>query len=574
MKKTTRRMSIRTKILLPVLVVVIAVCGLMGVASNSIAKNAMVQMGVEEAYMAANIAVSYVDGDLAKKIGEGAEGSKEYNTILENLREIRDTCGIAYLYTLYTDGETVYYGVDADDTEEQCMPGEEFEVSYEELAGVFAGEDFVQDFIDYTEDGELISVYKPILDSKGEVVAVLGCDYDAAGVVANLNTMLTSMVTVAIICGAIVLIILSLIVVGVIRSLRKVDSKLYDIVHNEGDLTNKLDIRSGDELENIANNVNQLLEYIRSIMLRISADSMKLSDSSDSVVQHLTATEDNVSSVSATMEEMNATMEETAASVVQINEAIEEIYVEIETILGQANGGKESSEQIIAKATQIHNTAEGEQESAKAAANRMMEIMNAKIEQSKAVEEINELTNDILNITSQTNLLALNASIEAARAGEAGRGFAVVADEIGRLATNSSTAAANISRVTGEVITAVNELALEAEKFMGFVEEVAMGGYDKLLAVSDSYSGDVDDMNKLLQGFAMSSEGLRNNMDKIKEAINAVNTAISETSSGVDQVTQQSVEIAEAIGDIGNEALNNKDLAERLDGEVKKFKLE
>ena len=84
--------------------------------------------------------------------------------------------------------------------------------------------------------------------------------------------------------------------------------------------------------------------------------------------------------------------------------------------------------------------------------------VNEKIERSKAVEEISELTTEIINITDQTNLLALNASIEAARAGEAGRGFAVVADEIGKLASNSAVAAGEIRRVSAEVISAVNEL--------------------------------------------------------------------------------------------------------------------
>ena len=66
------------------------------------------------------------------------------------------------------------------------------------------------------------------------------------------------------------------------------------------------------------------------------------------------------------------------------------------------------------------------------------------IEDSKSVERVNELTGEILNISSQTNLLALNASIEAARAGEAGKGFAVVADEIRQLADSSRDTANNI----------------------------------------------------------------------------------------------------------------------------------
>lgn len=78
--------------------------------------------------------------------------------------------------------------------------------------------------------------------------------------------------------------------------------------------------------------------------------------------------------------------------------------------------------------------------------------MQQAIENSRSVEEVNALTDEILNISSQTNLLALNASIEAARAGEAGKGFAVVADEIRVLADSSRETAGNIQQINAKVV--------------------------------------------------------------------------------------------------------------------------
>ena len=84
------------------------------------------------------------------------------------------------------------------------------------------------------------------------------------------------------------------------------------------------------------------------------------------------------------------------------------------------------------------------------------------IEESRSVNQVNSLTEDILSIASQTNLLSLNASIEAARAGEAGKGFAVVASEIGNLANSSADSVAHISKLIDEVRDLVDDAVKQA----------------------------------------------------------------------------------------------------------------
>ena len=203
----------------------------------------------------------------------------------------------------------------------------------------------------------------------------------------------------------------------------------------------------------------------------------------------------------------------------------------------------------------------------------MAQTVNEKIERSKAVEEISELTAEIINITDQTNLLALNASIEAARAGEAGRGFAVVADEIGKLASNSAQAAGEIRRVSVEVISAVNELAQEAEAMLSFMEKTAMAGYEKLLVTSEEYRKNVGDMNGMMEHFATESGQLRESIDNIKEAIEAVNIAVEESTRGITNVAETSVNLTSGVADIGTEAEANMGVAARLNAEVNRFKI-
>ncbi len=574
MKQKTRRLSIQVKILLPSMILVAAICIMLGVSAYNSINAGMVEMGVEEATMAAQIATDVIDVDLVTTLEPGCEETEAYQTLLADLRAVQEKYGIAYLYTLYTDGSKVYYGVDTDKSELQAEVGKIFEESYEEISKCFEGEEQVQDYIDYSEYGDVISSYMPIKNSDGEVVAVLGCDYDAANVVARLKGMTKQVIVMTIICVAIAMILLSVITASISKSLKKVNRKIYDLVHSEGDLTQKLDIRSGDELELIANNVNKLLEHIRSIMLNIAGNSTQLNNSSKVIVGNLSDEEIQITDVSATMEEMSASMEETSASLNQVNESIGAIYDAIESISESASHGKDASDDIMGKAAEIYTKAVKEQEQANLLVQEMADEVNEKIEKSRAVEEISTLTENIISITEQTNLLSLNASIEAARAGEAGKGFAVVAGEIGNLASNSAETATQIQKVSAEVITAVNELAEKAGKMLTFMDETAMNGYKKLLETSESYQNDVGGMNDMMQQFAEESAQVKGSIDSIKQAISDISIAVEESAKGVANVTEMSVELTTSVGDIGKEANSNMDIASQLDVEVNKFKLE
>lgn len=573
-RKKTRGLSIRTKILVPTSVLIVLLCVVMGVSSYARTREGLVAMGVEEARMAAVISVKVIQGDVLKKAVEEGEQSAAYQEAAATMRDIRDDCGIKYLYTLYTDGSQVYYGIDTDDTQSHAQLGKAFETSYEELQGVFAGEGYVQGYIDDTEDGKLISAYMPVMDGSGnEVVGIVGCDYDASGVVGRLNTILWQVVGITVTCLLAVLLIINIIVTAIIRSLRTVDSKIYELVNSEGDLTQRLDVHTGDEMELIANNVNELLAYIRNIMLNISEGSKSLNGASASIAGDLSNAEMSISDVSATMEQMSAAMEESSAALEQVNESIVQIFELIEQISGQAEEGHRSSGQIMEQAQDIYSKAVQAQHQAKAQTEDMAMQLREKIEKSKAVEEVRELTKDIINITEETNLLSLNASIEAAKAGDAGRGFVVVADEIGKLALNSAQSAAEIQRVTAEVIAAVDDLAEEAEEMVRFMNETAMGGYGKLLRVSERYQGDVGTMDKMMREFAGESERLRNQMDMVKTAVGDIRIAVGESAQGVTSVTEKSVDLTNNVGGIGEEANHNLDIANQLNEEVGKFKL-
>lgn len=188
MKTKVRQLSIRWKIMIPTTVLIVVMCSVIGLNSYNRIKTGMIQLGVEEAQMAASIAGFVVDGDSLSQVGSGFETTEAYQANLKALRQIQRICGIAYLYTLHTvDNNNLFYGIDTDESGNQNIPGDPFEGSYSEFSGVFSGQEYVQDYIDKTADGCLISAYLPIKDNSGRVIAVLGCDYDASYVVGRIE---------------------------------------------------------------------------------------------------------------------------------------------------------------------------------------------------------------------------------------------------------------------------------------------------------------------------------------------------------------------------------------------------
>ena len=571
MKRKTRRKSIRTRILIPATGIITGVCMVMGINSYQRQREDMIRMGAEQALTVADIAVKAIDGQTVASITPGQETGGAYMATQVALEKVKEQNNVVALHTLYTDEKQVYYGVDADDSAGQKKVGAVSTESYEQLKAVFEGNNDTKNNI---QKGKIITAYVPIYDDNKAVIGALRCDYNAATIASRLWGTLLQVLAIAGICVLFAIILLNIIVAKIMKSLWSVDEKIYELVHNEGDLTQQLDITTGDELELIADNVNELLAYIRNIMARISANSRQLNDSSKNVVTNISSAEDNITDVSATMEQMSASMEEITASLGQVGESITTVYDKVEIISKDAVAGRHFSKNIEENAERIRDKAGESQSHAKAQAGRIVKTVNEKIERSKAVREINSLTSNIIEITEQTNLLALNASIEAARAGEAGKGFAVVASEIGKLASDSAKTAERISSVSSDVIEAVNDLAEEAENMLVFMEEMAMKGYQELVMTSESYRADAQSMNEIMQKFAQSSEQMRNSIDEIRESVIAVDQAAEESAKGVMDVSEMSVNLTGSVGNIGNVATMNLDIAEQLQSEVSRFKLE
>ena len=354
------------------------------------------------------------------------------------------------------------------------------------------------------------------------------------------------------------------------QSTKEIVEKLQS---GNGDLTERVPVKANDEVGALSNGINEVMEQLHGIISMISKHAITLREVSESVSEHIRNSEVQITNVSSTMEQMSASSQETSASLSQVTEQMDEIAVLVDSVYKQAVQHATTSEQIVVKVNNMRDDAINERNDSDEKAKIIVAQLGESIAAARKVERINALVDDILNISEQTNLLSLNASIEAARAGEAGKGFAVVADEISKLAKDSSQAATHIQAVSGEVIAAVNELASDAQNISQTLLNSNESGRTGVMNITGSYQDDIMNMSQAMDEFAENSQKVQNAMATIKEAVDAINIAMTETAEGITNVTQSSVDIAGAMAEISEEASTNLNISNELYGEVKRYKI-
>lgn len=352
----------------------------------------------------------------------------------------------------------------------------------------------------------------------------------------------------------------------------KIRNIVDKIEKNEGDLTERVDVVSKDEIGQMSMGVNGFIEQLQSIMQKLKEDSERLMESANNVSEGIVQSNDNATNMSAVMEQMSASMEEIAATLGQLATGSDAVLDEVESMNANVAEGVELVNTIKDNAEVMYtNTITSKNNTVERIGAIQKELKEALVK-SRSVEKINELATEILSITSQTNLLSLNASIEAARAGEFGKGFAVVADEIRVLADSSAETVNNIQNISAQVIDAVDQLAKNAENVIRFIEEKIMKDYDGFVDVVTQYEKDADSVNAILSDFSNNTAQINESVKAMSIGINDIATAVDENAKGVTTISENAVNLVDVIARIQQETYNNQEISKDLSSEVGRFK--
>ena len=571
-KKRGIRFSIRTKITIGSILLNVLTCAVMGISIYNYVHNSYVESEAENTLAITQIAANELNGNLLGLLEAGADDSYANTVMLEDMGKVVSSANVSSIYTVgERDGSLVYLSRPASDG---IAIGTAVEAEYQDgMRSALGSTGYVSTDIHKAANGaNYITAYAPILNKAGETVGLLGIDYIVDELVNSLNSIVRTTILIGVILSFLSAIVSIILANGIAHGLKKVDQKIEDLVSNNGDLTQKIEVRGNDEVSDIADSINNLLEYIREVVSSIYSSSTSLSGSVDTALSTTVKTNDQLNGVSATMEEMSAAMEETSASLQQVQNSTSKIKDDVQEMYVSVREGTDYAGVMEQRAMEMRQNAEQETESARAAADDMTNSLNEKIEKSKAVEGISNLTQTILDIASQTNLLSLNASIEAARAGEHGKGFAVVAGEISSLATNSADTAKKIQTISDEVIGTVRELAEEATRMVEFVREKTVGGYVQLMDTGLQYQEDAQKISEMLRNVEKASHNIEGSMNVVSEAMTDVSTAVDESARGISDVAGAVAEMSDNMKQNKDVVNENANIAQQLDDEVNKFK--
>jgi methyl-accepting chemotaxis protein len=377
---------------------------------------------------------------------------------------------------------------------------------------------------------------------------------------------------IAVIVLAVMIIISRVVANNVVLPIKKAQAFANSLAN--GNFTvDPLKIKSGDELEELCNDMNAMYENNKTIISTIAGHVATMNNGSEKLGASIRALADGFTNVKEYMSQVNSdTMQESAATE-EVNASIEEVRASVELLQSKAKESGQLADVIKARAEMINAGGVESNENAKQLAGKFRESLEYSMENAKVVENIGNLAHVISDIAGQVGLLALNASIEAARAGDQGKGFAVVATEISKLSQKTSNTVSEIQSTVSGVKTAFDKLLGEANNMLQFLTETVEPDYEKFVEVGKQYAKDSEQIDSMSSAISEMALNLESTMREVSAAIENITESAQSTADNGSKVMTVVNEVGDAVNNVTKISEEEKEISDRLSDAIKKYNL-
>ena len=512
--------------------------------------------------MCATIAApAYIDGELAGVIGLDVT----LGTVTELTGSINYDEGV-YGFLVDSSGQYIAH------KNKNYEPTETSTVSVKdilpELGAMMEGNESVRKLTDY--DGSVCYFALTEIDGCGWKLGVVVPMSDVTG---SLRTMLV----IAVVTALAIILFVAVFMTGLIGRMLAPVQMLKQFA--SGDFSENTVIEKAipkeykNETEQIRKATAEVKQQIREIILNTKQEAESISTIAEGTSSKMTVLDQDISGI---MDAVSLVMGQTVQAR-ELAESIrhngEKLGNAVENVTQKAGEAAEQSNDIMDRAGKQYKASTRSAEEAVSIYQETRGEMERAIADSRRVEEINALTEEILAISSKTNLLALNASIEAARAGEAGRGFAVVAEEIRELADNSRQAVDKIRQVTEGVVDNVSFLSETSGKLLEFMNGKVIEDYKGMTELAGMYEKDAEFYNDISGDLGAASQEMSASMAQINESIVVITELVGDIAESMQSMGRSTEDSNENSGAVMKEMEELFRLSELLNRTVASFKV-